>query len=292
MRRTKQWNPGWLALVLVVLSASAWSQQGMFGGSGNGIMSPPSNQRPPKLANVGIQQNLNQKLPLELTFRDETGKSVQLRDYFGSKPVILSLAYYNCQMLCPEVLSGLATALKGMSFDAGKEFDVLTVSFDPHDTPELAAKAKREYVRRYGRKGAEQAWHFLTGNPDAIAALTKATGFQYQRDGKTGQYAHTTAIMIVTPEGKISQYYYGVEYPPKDMRLGLVAASKNKIGNLTDSILLYCYHYDPATGRYGPVIVRVLRISGLATMLFLGSFIAMMIRRDSSHRGSGEERTT
>ena len=254
---------------------------------GGGIMAPPANQRPPGLANVGIEQHLNQQIPQDLTFRDESGKTVRLGDYFGKRPMILNLVYYNCPMLCGEVLSGLTSTLRVLRFDLGREFEVITVSFDPRETPQIAAEKKKQYLERYGRKGAEQGWHFLTGQQDAIAALTKSAGFQYEYDAKTNQFAHTTAIMVLTPKGKIAQYYYGVEYAPKDLRLGLIEASQNKIGNLVDQVLLYCYHYDPATGKYGAVIMRVVRLAGLATILFLGAFIVIMFRRDTAHT-SGE----
>ena len=197
--------------------------------------------------------------------------------------MILNLVYYNCPMLCGEVLSGLTSTLRVLKFDLGREFEVITVSFDPRETPQIAAEKKKQYLERYGRKGAEQGWHFLTGQQDAIAALTKSAGFQYEYDAKTNQFAHTTAIMVLTPKGKIAQYYYGVEYAPKDLRLGLIEASQNKIGNLVDQVLLYCYHYDPATGKYGAVIMRVVRLAGLATILSLGAFIAIMFRRDTAH---------
>ncbi len=250
-------------------------------------MAPPANQRPPGLANVGIEQHLNEQIPPDLTFRDESGKTVRLGDYFGKRPMILNLVYYNCPMLCGEVLSGLTSTLRVLRFDLGREFEVITVSFDPRETPQIAAEKKKQYLERYGRKGAEQGWHFLTGQQDAIAALTKSAGFQYEYDAKTDQFAHTTAIMVLTPRGKIAQYYYGVEYPPKDLRLGLIEASQNKIGNLVDQVLLYCYHYDPATGKYGAAIMRVVRLAGLATILFLGTFIVIMFRRDTAHT-SGE----
>jgi len=250
-------------------------------------MAPPANQRPPGLANVGIEQHLNEQIPPDLTFRDESGKTVRLGDYFGKRPMILNLVYYNCPMLCGEVLSGLTSTLRVLRFDLGREFEVITVSFDPRETPQIAAEKKKQYLERYGRKGAEQGWHFLTGQQDAIAALTKSAGFQYEYDAKTNQFAHTTAIMVLTPKGKIAQYYYGVEYAPKDLRLGLIEASQNKIGNLVDQVLLYCYHYDPATGKYGAVIMRVVRLAGLATILLLGAFIAIMFRLDAAHT-SGE----
>jgi protein SCO1/2 len=251
-------------------------------------MAPPANQRPPGLANVGIEQHLNQQIPPELTFHDETGKTVSLGDYFGRKPLILNLVYYNCQMLCGEVLSGLTSTLRVLKFDVGREFDVITVSFDPRETPQIAAEKKKQFLERYGRNGAKQGWHFLTGRQDAITELTKAAGFQYEYDARTNQYAHTTAIMVLTPRGKIAQYYYGVEYAPKDLRLGLIEASHNKIGSLVDQVLLYCYHYDPATGKYGAVIMRVLRLAGMATIVFLGAFMVLMFRRDHVHDAQRE----
>jgi protein SCO1/2 len=253
-------------------------------GMTKGIMSPPANVRPPGLQNVGVEQHLDEQIPADLNFRDETGKPVRLGDYFGKKPVILNLVYYNCPMLCGEVLSGLESALRVLKFDVGKEFDVLTVSFDPRETPDMATKKKAEFLKRYGRAGAAEGWHFLTGPQESIDALTKAAGFQYQYDPKTGQFAHATAIIILTPEGRIAQYYYGVEYAPKDLRLGLIQASENKIGSLADQVLLYCYHYDPTTGRYGAIISRVLQLSGLATILGLGILMTVLIRLGSGHK--------
>ena len=241
-------------------------------------MSPPANVRPPGLKNVGIAQHLDEQIPPALTFRDETGKAVTLGDYFGKKPIILNLVYYQCPMLCGEVLTGLESALRVLKFDVGKEFDVLTVSFDPKETPQMAAAKKAEYLKRYGRAGAAEGWHFLTGPAASIDALTKAAGFQYQYDAKSGQFAHATAIMVLTPEGKIAQYYYGVEYAPKDLRLGLIQASENKIGTVVDQVLLYCYHYDPDTGKYGAIISRVLQLAGGATVLILGTFLVVMFR--------------
>jgi protein SCO1/2 len=264
--------------VMILLAVSAFGQ-----GMTSGILSPSPSVRPPGLKNVGIQQNLNQEIPADLAFTDDLGRSVHLGDYFGKRPLILNLVYYNCPMLCGEVLSGLEHSLSMMQFDVGKEFDVITVSFDPTETPEMAAKKKSEFLRRYKRAGAEQGWHFLVGKPDAIDALTKAAGFQYQYDAKTKQFAHATAILVLTPEGRIAQYYYGVEYPPKDLRLGLVEAGKGKIGNLVDQLLLYCYHYDPEQGKYSATILRVLRLAGVATMLCIGTLIFVMIRRSPSH---------
>jgi protein SCO1/2 len=265
--------------VAMLMTLPAFSQ-----GMTKGIMSPPANVRPPGLKNVGIEQHLDDPIPPELVFRDETGKSVRLGDYFGKKPMILNLVYYQCPMLCGEVLSGLESALRVLKFDVGKEFEVLTVSFDPRETPDMATKKKAEFLKRYGRPGAADGWHFLTGPQESIDSLTRAAGFQYQYDPKTGQFAHATAIMVLTPEGKIAQYYYGVEYAPKDLRLGLIQASQNKIGNLADQVLLYCYHYDPNTGKYGAIITRVLQLSGLATILVLGIFMTALIRLGSGHK--------
>ncbi len=261
---------------LLLFSATALGQS-MTGG----IMSPPSNVRPPGLTNVDIVQHLNEQIPAELIFRDETGKQVRLGDYFGKKPIILNLVYYRCPMLCSEVMAGLSGSLKALKFDVGKEFDIITVSFDPKDTPEAATAKKADYIKRYGRPGAADGWHFLTGPQESIAALTKAVGFGYQYDPKSQQFSHATAIMILTPEGKLAQYYYGVEYPPKDLRLGLIQASQNKIGTLADQVLLYCYHYDPATGKYGAIISRIIQLSGGVTVLSLGLFLIILFRRGS-----------
>lgn len=260
-------------LALCVLTLPAWGQ-----GITQGIMSPPASVRPPGLKNVGIEQHLDQQIPPGLRFRDESGKAVQLGDYFGKKPMILNLVYYQCPMLCGEVLSGLNSALRVLKFDVGREFDVLTISFDPKETSEMAAAKKIEYLKRYGRPGADAGWHFLTGPAASIDALTNAAGFQYQYDSKSGQFAHATAIMLLTPEGRISQYYYGVEFAPKDLRLGLIQASQNKIGTVVDQVLLYCYHYDPDTGKYGAIISRVLQLAAGATVLILGAFLVVMFR--------------
>jgi protein SCO1/2 len=276
-----------MAVVAVSLlpTVCAWGQ-----GMTKGIMTPPANVRPPGLKNVGMQQNLNQQIPPDLVFRDETGKSVRLGDYFGKRPLILNLVYFQCPMLCGEVLSSLTSTLRIVTLDVGKDFDVLTVSFDSRETPELAAAKKAPVIKRYGRAGAGAGWHFLTGPQGSIAALTQAAGFQYQYDAKTAQFAHATAIMVLTPEGKIAQYYYGVDYAPKDIRLGLVQASNNKIGNVVDQVLLYCYHYNPATGKYGAVIVRILRLSGLATILILGTMIALLFRRGPAHKDKAKDK--
>ena len=272
---------------VLVLAMPAWGQ-----GMTQGMMSPPASMRPPGLKNVGIEQHLDEQIPPNLTFRDEAGKAVELRDYFGKKPMVLNLVYYQCPMLCGEVLSGLVSALRVLKFDVGKEFDVLTISFDPKETPEMATAKKAEFLKRYGRAGAESGWHFLTGPQSSIDALTKAAGFQYQYDPKTEQYGHATAIMVLTPEGKIAQYYYGVEFAPKDLRLGLVQASQGKIGTVVDEVLLYCYHYNPDTGKYGAIISRILKLAAGATMLFLGTFLVVMFRMGSAAERRQARRAT
>jgi len=263
------------ALLLCALAGNALGQA-----MSQGIMSPPANVRPPYLQNVGIEQRLDAQVPADLAFVDDTGRPVKLGDYFGKKPLILNLVYYTCPMLCGEALSGLSASMKMIKFDVGKEFEVVTVSFNPKETPEMAAAKKKEFVRRYGRAGAESGWHFLTGSPDSIDALTKAVGFQYQYDPRNNQYAHATAIMVLTPGGRISRYFYGVDFPPKDLRMGLVEASSGKIGNPVDQVLLYCYHYDPATGKYGAVVSNMLKVGGALTVLLLGGMILIFLRLD------------
>jgi protein SCO1/2 len=287
VRTTQQFLNSILTALLgvVLLAGWAWAQ-----GMNQGIMSPPPSVRPPGLKNVGIQQNLNQQIPPELEFTDDLGGQVHLGDYFGKKPLILNFVYFSCPMLCGEELSGLESALRVLTFNVGQEFDVITISFDPKDTTQSAAKKKSEILHRYKRPGAGQGWHFLVGQPEAIAAATRAAGFQYEYDEKSGQFAHSTAIMMLTPEGKVSQYYYGIEYAPRDVRLGLVAASNHKIGNLADELLLYCYHYDPEKGRYSATIMRVLRLASLATMLCMGTLIFFMMRKNPAQQAQRAER--
>jgi len=246
-------------LSIILLASTAWGQA-----MTKGIMSPPSSVRPPYLQNVGIEQHLDGQVPPDLSLVDDTGRAVKLGDYFGKKPLILNLVYYNCTMLCGEALAGLTGAMKMVKFDVGNEFDVITVSFNPQETPAIAAAKKQDYLKRYGRPAAASGWHFLTGPAESINALTKAVGFQYQYDPKIKQYAHATAVMVLTPHGRISRYFYGVDFPPKDLRMGLVEASQGKIGNAVDQVLLYCYHYDPATGKYGAVVSNMFRLEKLA----------------------------
>jgi protein SCO1 len=236
---------------------------------------------PAALAGVGIDQKLDQQVPLDLTFRDEAGRPVALSSFFsGRKPVVLALVYYQCPMLCTMILTGVESSLKAVSFDPGRDFEVVSVSFDPKDTPQLAASKKQMYLRRYGRPGTANGWHFLTGDEANIKALTAAVGFRYKYDAATGQFAHASGIMVLTPEGRISRYLYGVEYAPRDMRLALVEASQNKIGSPVDQILLFCYHYDPATGKYGAIAMNFVRFAGVAFTLVCGSFLIVTWRRE------------
>ena len=238
------------------------------------------NVRPSLLNDVGIDQRLNQQIPLNLMFRDEHGQTVALQSYFGKKPVVLALVYYNCPMLCTLVLNGLIQSVNTMSFVVGKEFDVVVVSFDPRETPELAIGKKQVYLERYIVKGTEAGWHFLTGDESSIKALTQNVGFRYTYDAEKDLFAHASGITVLTPEGKISKYFYGVEYSPRDLRLGLVEASENKIGSPVDQLLLMCYHYDPTTGKYGAVVMNVMRVAGAITLLMIIAFIIFTVRND------------
>jgi len=241
---------------------------------------------PGALANVGIDQKLNQSIPLNLTFKDEFGRSVQLSEFFKSgKPVLLAPVYYRCPMLCTQILNGVAGSLKAVSLNPGQDFEVVAVSFDPKDTPEIAAAKKQMYLRRYGRANTANGWHLLTGDEPNIKALMDAIGYRYQYDPSTDQYAHASGIMVATPKGRLSRYFYGVEYAPRDVRLGLVEASQNKIGNPVDQILLFCFHYDPATGKYGAVALNLVRAAGAAFVLVGGTFLAIVLRRDMKHNG-------
>ncbi len=254
--------------------------RGLLGRQEARAQGAPSSQPAPILQKVGIDQKLGASVPLDLIFRDEEGRAVRLGTYFGEKPVILSLVYYECPMLCTLILNGLVRSLRALSFTAGKEFTVLTVSFDPREGSELAAAKKQAYMRVYGRPEAERGWHFLTGEEAAIRRLTEAVGFRYAFDSETGQFAHASGIMVLTPQGRIARYFYGIEYAPRDLRLGLVEAAQGKIGSPVDQILLYCYHYDPKVGRYSLIVMNVLRLAGVATVLVLGGFLVVMFRRD------------
>ncbi|MFB3916870.1 MAG: SCO family protein [Terriglobales bacterium] len=240
---------------------------------------------PPGLGRVNIEQHLGQQVPLDLLFRDESGRTVALGQYFNNgKPVILNLVYLNCPVMCSEVMNSLTGSLRVLNFDLGAQFNVLTVSFDPRENPALAATKKKEYLARYGRPGAEVGWHFLTGDSSSVTALTDVVGFHYQWDPKTQQFAHATGIIILTPQGRIAQYYYGAEYSPRDLRLGLIQASQSRIGTLADRVLLYCYRYDPRVGRYGAMVTRIVQVAGGATVILLGGLLLFLFRSDPQQR--------
>jgi protein SCO1/2 len=239
-----------------------------------------SSAPPPPLHGVGITQRMNQQVPGDLTFRDEAGQTVRLGDYFGKKPIVLSLVYFSCPSMCTEVLNGELRALQGISLKLGQDYEAVTVSFDPKDGPAEASQKNHIYTGLYGRPDAAGSWHFLTGQQDSIRPLTDAVGFEYSYDAPSGQFAHATAIMILTPEGRVSRYYYGVQYPTRDVRLGLVEASGGGIGSPTDAALLFCYHYDPLTGKYGLVIANVFRIGGAVTLLALGILLFFLFRHE------------
>jgi len=240
----------------------------------------PAQEKPTLLRDVGYDQRLGEHVPLDLVFRDETGRSIPLRSLFRGRAVVLSLVYYQCPMLCTLTLNGLASALSVLTFDVGKEFDVVTVSFEPKETATLAAAKKKAHLERYQRPGAAEGWHFLTGDAPAIASLTRAVGFRYVWDAETRQYAHPAGLVVLTPDGRIARYMYGVEYAPRDLRLALVEASQRRIGNPVDTVLLYCYQYDPARGRYAASVLRLVRLGGILTVLGLASFVLVSLRRE------------
>jgi protein SCO1 len=261
-----------LALALILLTAATAGAH--------------DDKRPLALRDIAFDQKLNRQVPLDLTFRDENGKTVLLANYFRQRPVILNFVYLKCQDLCPLLLDGVVRSLRALSFDIGNQFDVLTVSFDSHDDPSLAAAKKTDLVEKYSRTGAVTGWHFLTGDEPQIRRLTESVGFRYSYDAHTGEFAHATGIIIVTPQGKTSRYFYGVDFSPRDVRLGLIEAAAGKIGSPIDQLLLFCYHYDPTTGKYNLVVARALQVGGAATVLALGAFIIMMLRRDRNpHSG-------
>jgi protein SCO1/2 len=237
--------------------------------------------RPALLRDVGLDQKLNEKIPLDLSFRDETGQQVRLRDYFVQRPVILTLVYYECPMLCTQVLNGLVRSLQDVSLTAGREFSIVTVSINPRETAQLAAAKKRLYTGIYGRPPAGEGWHFLTGEEQAIQQLARAVGFRYAYDAESGQYAHASGIMVLNPEGRLSRYLYGIQYPSRDLRLSLVEASAGRVGSPVDQILLFCYHYDPAVGKYGLVIMNVMRAAGLITILAIAGLVWALFRREA-----------
>ena len=277
-------------LVLTVFCLPAFAQFSQTQGNSPLYSSRPYEARAPSglpkaLKEVGIDQKLNEQLPLDLEFKDESGATVKLGDYFGKKPVVLSLVYYQCPMLCNQVLNGMVTAFKVMNFKAGQEFEVVTVSFDPRETAALAAAKKNTYVNYLPadrRAGAASGWHFLTGDEASIKRLTDAVGFRYHWDETTNQFAHASGVFVTTPQGKLARYFYGVEYAPRDLRLGLIEAADNKIGTPVDQLMLYCYHYDPATGKYGATIMNVMRLAGVITLIAIVVLLFALRRRPAA----------
>lgn len=261
-----------MAVVTLALAASLSGQQREDPGM-------PASARPPALEGIGIDQRLDAQVPLDLSYRDEAGRTVRLSEFFGKRPVLLSLVYYDCPMLCTQVLNGLVGALDTMSLDAGRDFDVVAVSFDPRDKPSDAAAKKAAYLTRYKRPNATAGWHFLVGDPAAITRITKAAGFRFKWDESRGQFAHASGIMVATPDGRLARYFYGIEYSPRDLRLGLVEASAGRIGTPVDQVLLYCFHYDPTSGKYGAVVIRMIRLAGAATVAVLVISLWLMSRR-------------
>jgi protein SCO1 len=246
---------------------------------------------PKVLKSVGIDQRLNEQVPLDAMFKDEQGNDVRLGQFFKGKPVVLSLVYYSCPMLCNQVMNGELGSFRQISFNMGEQYEVVTVSFDPSETPALAAAKKTTYIKAYDRPGASASWHFLTGDEANIKRLTDAVGFRYLWDEQTKQFAHASGIMVLTPEGKLARYFYGIEYPPRDLRLGLVEASQNKIGTPVDALMLYCYHYDPATGKYGAVVMNIVRLAGgVSVVLIIGLLLALRKRTPRGPIGASSMR--
>jgi protein SCO1 len=231
-------------------------------------------------ARAGLEQKPNAQVPLEAVFRDEHGRAVKLGSFFNTKPVILAMAYYNCPNLCTLVLNGVLETAQDLKFDAGKDYEIVVVSFDPHEQPALAAAKKQLYIQRYGRVGAANGWHFLTGNDSAIAQLTESVGYHFAYDKTTRQFAHPSTIMVLTPKGSIARYFPGIEYPARDVRLSLIEASHNRIGSVADRVFLLCFHYNPATGKYGWLVSRLMQITGISTALIVAIYIAVNVLRE------------
>jgi protein SCO1 len=271
------------AVTLAALAAVMQAQPGQPAPAQPSSMRDPDARPAPlpaALQGVGIEQKLDAQVPLDTAFRDESGRTVPLSRYFRGKPVLLALVYYRCPMLCTQILNGVESSLKAVSLNPGRDFEVVSVSFDPKDSAETAAGKRKMILQRYARPDTANGWHFLTGDEPSIRALTSAVGFHYRFDPATGQFAHASGIMILTPAGRISRYFYGVEYAPRDVRLGLVEASASRIGSPVDQILLFCFHYDPATGRYGAVAMNLVRFAGALFAVVGAAFLFLVLRRD------------
>jgi protein SCO1 len=271
------------SLLILATSRASYAQtpSGMVEGG------DPTSARPGILSKIAIEQRIGTDIPLDTPFVDENGKAVTLRDYFGQRrPVVMALVYYECPMLCTQVLNGLVSALGVMNLQAGRDFDVVAISFNPKEGPGLAQAKKANYVQRYGRPETAAGWHFLTGTQASIDRITNAVGFEYAYDEKIAQYAHGAAIEVLTPKGTIARYFYGIEFSPRDLRLGLVEASEERIGSVVDDVLLFCYHYDPATGKYGAKILTLVRVAGVATIAAFAIFLTVNLRREQARGGT------
>ena len=268
-----------LSFALCVERVSAQQQPGMPGSMGfsSGIV---ASNVPPQFKDVTFAQRLGQKLPLDVQFKDESGRSVALGQYFGQRPVVLAFVYYQCPMLCTQVMNGISSALKVLPYTPGKEFDIVLVSFDPRDTPEAANAKKRAHLDHWAARDTSEGWHFLTGDEASIRQVTSAAGFTYQWDAETQQFAHVSGLLVTTSDGTLSRYFYGVEFSPKDLRLALVDSGKGKVGSVVDELLLYCYQYDPSHGKYGAAFMNIMRLGGVLTVCFIGGFIVLMRRRE------------
>jgi protein SCO1 len=269
----------WTVAVVLLAAARLAAQSDVPGV--NPVAGMPSSQMPGVLADVRFEQRLDEMLPLDTPFKDEDGRTIRLGDYFGrKKPIVLAFVYYECPMLCTQVLNGLTSSLGTLDETVGREFDVVTISFDARETPALASGKKKSHLDRYKRPESASGWHFLTGDESAIATVTAAAGFKFAWDDKTQQFAHPSGIVVATPEGKISRYFFGIDYAPRDVKFALIESSAGRIGNAIDQLLLYCYHYDPATGAYGFVAMGAVRLGGAVTVLALAGFVIVSIRRE------------
>ena len=276
-------KPAPTIVMFVAAAAVGHAQQPGLPGAGPTAPGTPASNVPPQLVDVTFEQRLDQRLPLDARFRDESGTSVALGEYFGKKPVLLAFVYYECPMLCTQVMNGISTALKVMAFTPGSEFEVVLVSFDPRDTPASAANKKRAHLEHWGTRETAQGWHLLTGDEASIRRVASAAGFSYRWDEGSAQFAHVSGILVLTPDGRLSRYFYGIEYSPKELRMALVESGEGRIGSAVDQLLLYCYHYDPTTGRYGVVVMNLVRLGGAVTVVLLVGFILLMRRREA-HR--------
>ena len=269
-----------MTLSAALLASSAFALPGRSGIGDKNPSIMPATTMPGPLREVGYDQRIGEQVPLDLAFRDEAGRNVSLGDYFQKKPVLLVLAYYDCPMLCDMVLQGVVTTLKPLTFQAGKEFDVVVASIDPDETPDMAAEQEKAILARYGRAGVAEGFHFLTGPQASIDSLTRAVGFRYVYEKERDEYAHPAGLVILTPSGKVSRYLFGIDFPPRDVRLGLIESNEGKLGTAIDSLLLYCYHYNPAIGRYSTAVFKILQLAAGATVIGLVTLVLALRRRE------------